>query len=352
MFAAHTNVAVRSAGGDELREAWTANVGDYPSAMSVSHDGSLLAVATHRGLVFVFDTRDGALHFEIAAHSGGVLSLDWSPRARLLATGGWDGRARLFDERGVEFATLLGPEPSMGHVAWAPDGTKLATASGKVVQIWKASGALAWKTDEHRSAVAGLAWSRGSVELATAWSGGAQVFHLEDPRRTQRFAYEGSPISLAWSPSGSVLACALHERSVRLWRRSTGRDLEISGFPSSPRALSWDARGKLLATGGDTAVNVWTFEDGPKRREPLRLLGHHARCTALAFHPEATWLASGADDTQVFLWGLSSTELPRARGGLEDTITALVWANKGQRLIGADATGIVRGWVVEPAHIF
>ncbi len=333
---------------DLLREAWTADVDQYATALSVSHDGGLLAVGTAGGAVYVLDAESGRLCFHVSAHRDGVLALGWSPRTRVLATAGEDGCARLYDARGHQLAELQSGAAWVAHLAWAPNGKTLATAAGRVVCIWTASGALAWKTDPHESAVTGLAWSRRGSELMTACSGGAQLFRVTPEPRTRRFPWRGSLVSLAWSPSGAVLACGTQERSVRFWRVSTGQASEISGFPCEPRALAWDSRGELLATGGDSTVNVWRFDGpGPEGGAPIQLASHDALCTALAFHPHTGLLASGADDLQVLLWHPRKTCAPVGRGSMLETVTALHWALGGKLLLGTDAIGTVRAWTTE-----
>lgn len=328
-----------------LSRAWTARVGSDATAFGVSFDGSLLAVGTGSGMVFVFDIESGSVLFELVAHPGGVLSLDWSPVSRVLATGGQDGYARLFDARGNQIAALQGLAPFVEHVSWSPDGKMVATSSDKLVAIWTASGALAWRTDAHAGTVAGLGWNQHSTELVTACYGGAQLFRVARRSTTRRFPWRGSLISLAWSPTRAVIACGTQECTVRFWRLATGQDSEISGFRSQPRALTWDSEGRLLATGGDSAVNIWVFEgSGPEGTPPIQLVGHSALCTALAFHPTRAVLASGADDMQVLLWEPRKDRAPLAADCLDDTVTAIAWAPDGERLLAADASGTVRCW--------
>ncbi|HEY1532694.1 MAG TPA: WD40 repeat domain-containing protein, partial [Polyangiaceae bacterium] len=90
--------------------------------------------------------------------------------------------------------------------------------------------------------------------------------------------------------------------------------------------------GKLLATGGDTTVNVWNFDEkGPEGTPPIQLVGHDAVCTALSFHPNDALLASGADDMQVLLWDPRRTSSPVGNGALCETVTGLAWALGGNR---------------------
>jgi WD40 repeat protein len=333
---------------DHLAEAWTATVDDYATALATSHDGTLLAVGTATGQLFVFDTASGALRFRTLAHAHGVLSLNWSPRQRVLATGGQDGRAQLLDEAGRVLSELSSDTGGVQHVSWAPDGRHLATACGTIARIWNASAEPVWRTDPHASPVTGLAWNRRGTELATACVGGVQLFRIASPSRARRLPWRGALISLAWSPTDAVIACGTDEHSVHFWRVASGQDSEIYGFPSKPLALSWDASGKMLATGGDVSVSVWVFDaGGPEGRPPIRLAGHQALCTALAFHPREACLASGGDDMSVLLWKPTQATTPIACGFLEDTLTGLCWTAQGNLLIGADAVGTVRAWHVK-----
>jgi WD40 repeat protein len=328
-----------------LAEAWTATVDDYTTVLTASPDGALLAVGTATGRLFVFEARSGALRFQVLAHPHGVSSMSWSPVGHVLATGGQDGRALLFDRQGRVRAELAGDASPVDYVAWAPDGRHLATASGRLTRVWSKSAEPIWKTDPHESAVTGLAWNRRGTEFATASSGGLHLFRLSPTTRTRRFPRRGSLISLAWSPTDAIVACGTDEHSVHFWRVRTGRDSEIATFPAKPRALSWDATGRLLATSGNVTVNVWPFDGGgPEGMPPIQLVGHHALCTAVAFGPREETLASGGDDMVVLVWSPRHSTAPSACGLLEDTVTGLAWAADERFLVGTDAVGTVRAW--------
>ncbi|HEY8943350.1 MAG TPA: WD40 repeat domain-containing protein [Polyangiaceae bacterium] len=331
-----------------LAVAWTVSVNDYTTALAASPDGTLLAVGSATGRLLVFEARSGALRFQALAHPHGITSIRWSPVGHILATGGQDGRALLFDPFGRVRAELAGDASSVDHVAWAPHGRYLATASGGVARVWNESGEPIWKTDPHESAVTGLGWNRRGTEFATASSGGLHLFRVAPTVRARRFPRRGSLTSLAWSPTDAIVACGTDEHSVHFWRVATGRDSEIATFPAKPRALSWDAMGRLLATSGNVTVNVWSFDrGGPEGMPPIQLVGHQALCTAVAFGPREETLASGGDDMTVLVWSPRRETMPRACGLLEDTVTGLAWTADEEFLVATDAVGTVRAWHAE-----
>jgi len=332
----------------ELPVSWAAELSEYSTSLSVSSDSTLVAVGTAAGELCVFETQTGALRFRVDAHPGGIFAVEWSPKERLLASAGQDGNARIYDAEGKQLAALPGGSAWVEYLAWSPNGKWLATAAGRIARLWTSSGAPLLETQPHESALTGLAWNRNSTELATACYGGVRLFEVGERAHSKHLAWPGSLISLSWSPTGSVIACGTHERSVHFWRLRSGRESEMSGFAAKPRALEWDTEGRLLATSGDSTISVWSFDGkGPEGKPPIELIGHRALCTTLAFHPKSPRLASGSDDTGVLIWEPRNQRTPLGFGFLEETVTALAWAHGGRLLIGSDAMGTLRAWDVE-----
>jgi WD40 repeat protein len=329
----------------ELPVVWSTNVDEYATALAVSTDGTLTAVGNAAGELRVFDSTSGDERFRLAAHRGAIMVAAWSPKQRWLATGGQDGAARLYDAQGVQLAELPSGAPWVEHLAWAPDGQRLATAGGRVARLWTSDGKPLVETEAHESTLTGLCWNRKGTQLATACYGGVRLFDVGSGGCARHLPWQGSLISLSWSPTDAVIACGTQERSVHFWRLAKGRESEMSGFAAKPRALSWDAEGKLLATSGDTNIAIWSFDGkGPEGKPPTELVGHAALCTALAFHPSLTRLASGADDTGVIVWDPRRKTTPVAFGFLEETVTGLAWALGGRVLVGTDAAGRATAW--------
>lgn len=327
--------------------AWTADVGDYATALAWSRDGSLIAAGSASGEVVVLDGDTGVATARIDAHAGGVLGVAWSPTALVLATCGQDGTAKLHRADGSPIATLPGTRGWVEHLAWAPRGELLATSSSKVVRIWRADGAPHLATEEHTSTVSAIAWNPKGTQLATACYGGVHLWRLDSGAKARDLAWKGSIISLAWSPDGKVIACGSQDCSVHFWRLSTGQDAAMQGYPFKPRALAWEKSGALLATGGDATVTIWRFDGrGPEGTKPIVLQGHQAVVTDIEFRAEGSLLASGAQDSGVIVWDPRRARSPRAYAFLRDQVSRVAWRPKHVAIAAADASGQVAVWSV------
>lgn len=330
----------------ELSTIWSRHVDDYVVALDVSHDGAMAAVGTAAGRVYAFETATGSPAFQHEAHPGGVLACRFSPSDLLLATGGHDGYARLFDASGRELGCVSGGAAWVEHVAWSPSGHHLATTSGRTARVWTWDGKPLFEIEPAGSALGAVAWNSRGTQLATAGFGGIRIADARRGNLVRELPWPASLISLAYSPDDAVVACGTQECSVHFWRLATGRDSEISGFAAQPRALGWSQDGKLLATTGGRAVSLWPFENGPEGRAPTLLSAHQALCTALSFHPSDPLLASGGDDAAVYVWRPNEAPTPLGIGRMVETVTALGWVPSASVVVAADASGLIQAFLV------
>jgi WD40 repeat protein len=330
-----------------LRRRWQHRVGDYAVAVGWQANGRRLFVGDAAGLVSAFDAADGRLDWCAEAHAGGLLDLAPWPGGARLASAGQDGWARLWDaDSGHQVAELPGDAAWVEHLAWSPDGRRLASSAGKQLRLWSPDGTSVHRCEPEPSTISAVAWA-GNDEIVSAGYGRVAFRCAADGRVTETLSWQGSLISLALSTDGAIVACGSQDRTVHFWRRSNGEDSMMSGYPVKPAALAFDATGTLLATGGAEYVTVWSFAgDGPEGTEP-GLLDCHARpVTALVFAPGSRRLASAAKDGSLLIWDLAAdgngTLVGAALG--DGAIEAIAWHPDGGAVAAIDAAGGVAVW--------
>lgn len=329
---------------EQLPRRWQVRVDDYVTGLSFSSDGGSLAVATAAGSVAVLDAGGGGIQHAFAAHGHGAMNVAFHPRRPLLASGGQDGVARLWQLGGdAAPIELSGDAQWVEHLAWSPDGDLLVTASGRHARVWKPGGGAVTRVGPHASTISGIAWSRGGDRFAASCYGGVSIWSARAGKLLRTLEWKGSLLSVAWSPSGNYVACGCQDASVHFWRLTTGEDSQMSGYPQKVEALAFDARGDWLATGGGVDIAVWDLRGpGPEGREPVQLSTHRKPVRALAF--ARTALASGGDDGLVCLWRPSRSDARLAFALHDAGISRLAWHPDGTCIAVGDADGTVTLW--------
>mmetsp|Transcript_8010 Transcript_8010/g.12142 ORF Transcript_8010/g.12142 Transcript_8010/m.12142 type:complete len:323 (+) Transcript_8010:14-982(+) len=203
-------------------------------------------------------------------HSHIVKSVDFSSGRTYLATGGQEGKLRVFDLRIPEEAlhTLQHPlEPkkvAITQVAYTQDSNLIVTgASDGVVRLWDTrSGATAGEAVVGGGAVMDLELSQGGQTLTVA--AGTQVHFLtagslEIQKSFQmpiHFREEGGA---SLHPSGSKFIAGGSDLWVRVFDAETGAELEChKGHHGPVRCLRYAPDGAAYATGSeDGTIRLW-----------------------------------------------------------------------------------------------
>jgi len=92
---------------------------------------------------------------------------------------------------------------------------------------------------------------------------------------------------VAWSPDGTLIATAAHDKSVRLWNAADGKSVVVlDRLPDPALCVAFSLDGKLLAAGiMNGAIQVWDVARGTARHaraSEARVVGlvRQRRCDA------------------------------------------------------------------------
>jgi WD40 repeat protein len=273
----------------------------------------------------------------VAVHSGGILSAACDG-ARIVM-GGDDGKLVVLDAKGE--VTLLATDPKrrwVDNVAVHPDGA-VAWSAGKTAFI--RSGKAGEKSLDAPSTVGGLAFAPKGLRLAVAHYNGVTLWFPNMAAKPEVLEWAGSHLAVTFSPDNKFLVTAMHEPALHGWRLADSRHMRMTGYPGRVRSMSWSAGGKALATSGADAVIMWPFasKDGPMGKEPAMLAPLQARVTMVACHPKQDILAVGYSNGTILMVRLNDgAEILVRRNGTAE-VTALAWNPAGTMLAFAAEDG-------------
>lgn len=235
-----------------------------------------------------------------------ILSVAFSPDAKLLATSDTNGEIRLWQVAdGKQLLTFQGHKSWVKSVAFSPDGQKLASGSiDNNVWLWDV------KTGQCLKVFQG--------HTAWVWS-------------------------VVFSPDSQILASGSVDETVKLWDVATGGCIRtLQGDTKAVLSVTFSPQGQTLATGSaDGTVRLWDVATG----ECLKILQEHTRWVwSVDFNPQGTMLASASEDCTVKLWNVDTLCCVRTLQGHSNWVWSVAFSPDGQTLASGSADHTVRLW--------
>jgi serine/threonine protein kinase len=152
--------------------------------------------------------------------------------------------------------------------------------------------------------------------------GGAFAFqHYYKPKaKFATLQLQTAPIvSVAFNPSGLVLATASKDNTIQLWDMNTLK--AASTLQDNALALAFSPDGRYLASGDwDKSAKLWDAASG---QVLATLVGHTDQVLAVAFSPDGRVLASAGRDRTIRLWDVAGDKILRTLTGNTADVNAI-----------------------------
>jgi WD40 repeat protein len=276
-----------------------------------------------------FAPRDAAVR-TVSVHGGAILAA--TADASRIVTGGDDSKVMATDAAGT--ATNIATDAKrrwIDRVAAGPDGA-VAWAAGK--QAFVRTGKQEQRVCEVPSSVGGLAFAPKGFRLAIAHYNGALLWFPNAQAAPERLEWKGSHLGVTFSPDGRFLVTAMQEPTLHGWRLVDSKHMRMSGYAAKVRSMSWSAGGKWLATSGSDQLILWPFQakDGPMGKSPQLLAPAGHKVAIVACHPKQDVVAVGYEDGLLLLVRIEDgAEIIAKRAGAA-AVAAVGWSADGGML--------------------
>jgi serine/threonine protein kinase len=244
------------------------------------------------------------------------------------------------------------------HIAWSPDGKKIASASSdKTVHIWSATSknpTLIYRN--HTKPVSAVDWSPdGSRIVSGSWDTTVQVWHVQTGRKLLTYRGFSREVSaVAWSPDGKYIASGSWDTTVQVRQAESGSRLfTYSGHTTPVHAVAWspalsDGGRRIASASGadvnadvDNTVQIWNALTGDN---PLIYRDHFYFVNAVAWSPDGRKIASASADTNVQVWSAATGSNVLTYRGHTSTVNAVAWSPNGLRIASAGYDTMVHVW--------
>lgn len=229
-----------------------------------SPNGKWLATGSNDNTTRLWDAQTGQLIQTYKSEGGKVNAVAFSHLSDQLATGGLFRIAQIWQVGTDQAPILINVNAEITQLAWASTGLLAIGGSDGDITVWDVatSTQIFLLTGEHTNPITGLAWAPDGSQLATLDNlGKLTIWDASNGLPLTKNILSGTRrAALAWSPNGQLLATA-NGPKIYLLDALSGNPLRLlTGHTSEVRALAWKPDGAQLASAGqDGSLQLWAM---------------------------------------------------------------------------------------------
>ncbi|XP_030455779.1 WD40 repeat-containing protein HOS15-like [Syzygium oleosum] len=280
-----------------------------------------------------------------------VTTLDWNGDGTLLATGSYDGQARIWTTNGELKTTLSRHKGPIFSLKWNKKGDYLLTGScDKTAIVWDVKAEEGKQQFEfHTGPTLDVDW-RNNVSFATSSTDNMiYVCKIGENRPIKTFAgHQGEVNCVKWDPTGSLLASCSDDITAKIWSMKQDKYVhDLKEHLKEIYTLRWSPTGSgtnnpnqqlvLASASFDSTVKLWDVELG---KLIYSLNGHRDPVYSVAFSPNGEYLASGSLDKSVHIWSLKEGKIVKTYTG-NGGIFEVCWNKEGDKIAACFANNTV-----------
>ncbi|KAL5197729.1 hypothetical protein ABZP36_001241 [Zizania latifolia] len=255
-----------------------------------------------------------------------VTTLDWNGEGTLLATGSYDGQARIWSRDGELKQTLFKHKGPIFSLKWNKKGDFLLSGSvDKTAIVWDTK---TWECKQqfefHSAPTLDVDWRNNNSFATCSTDNMIYVCKIGDQRPVKSFSGHQSEVNaIKWDPTGSLLASCSDDWTAKIWsmkqdkcvfdfKEHTKEIYTIRWSPTGPGTNNPNQQLLLASASFDSTIKLWEVEQGCLL---YSLAGHRQPVYSVAFSPGGEYLASGSLDQCLHIWSVKEGRILKTYRG-------------------------------------
>jgi WD40 repeat protein len=313
-------------------------------SMVFSPDAKLLATGMRNNTIKLWDLK-GNLIKEFKGHEGGVNSVVFSPNGQFIASGADDNTIRMWDLQGNLIKEFKGHQQSVKSVIFSPNGQFIASgANDNTVRLWDLKGNLIEEFKGHQKGVNSVAFSPNGQFIASgADDSTVRLWDLKGNLIEKMKGHEQSVKSVAFSLDGLSVFSSSDDETVRVWDLQSSFIREFKEHWPNVRSITFNREGNLIATASENkAGRIWDLQGNLI----ARLEGHQDWVTSIAFSPDGQFLFTSSWDKKIRIWNRQGS-LIREFKAYDEYINDMILSPNGKLIATVPMGDTVKLWDIK-----
>eukprot|EP01038_Epipyxis_sp_PR26KG_P005151 gene5151-7171_t len=305
-------------------------------SLSIGIDSNPIIIGSNVNLIADATSR----YLRLSGHQSEVFMCKWNPVKNQVASGSADGMCRLWNLTDItpdkwnsnisEFTltTSIMPHSTLDgeknrdvtSLTWSPDGQFVASGCyDGMARIWDHQGRLKMFMREHSGPVYSLKYSKsGNYILSGSFDRRAIVWSTKTGLVVKSYSLHSDPVmDVDWRDEDVFATCSI-DKSIQICRVSSPDSnpiVKLLGHKNEVNAVCWSPSGQFLAScSDDSTAKIWTIEDGLK----FDLVGHNKEIFNVKWTPtgpgsanpeKPLYLCSASFDGTAKIWNGFTGEL-------------------------------------------